>query len=87
MTTNPKTIMVFFLGKSFLINSVDSFTIKCYFFKNMTHTIAQLYKVVKIMRISARRKVLARNKTLADAQSIVKNYKSTSRSMVSFFAQ
>ena len=53
----------------------------------MTHTIAQLYKVVKIMRISARRKVLARNKTLADAQSIVKNYKSTSRSMVSFFAQ
>jgi len=47
----------------------------------------QLFKVVKIMRVSNRRQVLERNLTEAEAQRVVSRYPNSSRSMVVYFKQ
>lgn len=45
------------------------------------------YKVVKIMRISGRRQIIRRNITeLETAQSIVKSYPDSTRSMVVYYS-
>ena len=43
------------------------------------------YKVVKIFRVSGRRKVLETGLTLSEAKRVVKSYPNNSRSMVVFF--
>lgn len=45
------------------------------------------YKVVKVMRISRRRKVLKRGLTEEEARQKVRQYPSSSRSMVVYFKQ
>ena len=45
------------------------------------------YKVVKIFRVSSKRKVLRRGLTKEQAMSLVKSYPDSSRSMVVFFKQ
>ena len=47
----------------------------------------KLYKVVKIGRISNRRKILRRNLTEAEAQRVVKSYPDSNRSMVVYQSQ
>lgn len=47
----------------------------------------QLFKVVRVYRKSARRMVLERNLTEAEAQRVVKRYPDSSRSMVIYTAQ
>jgi hypothetical protein len=47
----------------------------------------QLYKVVKIMRVSKRRQVLERNLTEEKAQRVVDRYPNSSRSIVVYFKQ
>lgn len=51
------------------------------------HLKEQLYKVVKVFRVSLRRKVLNRNLTLEEAQRIVRSYPDSSRSMIVFSKQ
>ncbi len=46
-----------------------------------------LYKVVKVMRISNRRQILERNLTLEQAQRLVKSYPDSNRSMVVYYQQ
>lgn len=45
------------------------------------------YKVVKIFRISGRRKILRKALTEAEAQRVVKSYPGSTRSMVVYFQQ
>jgi hypothetical protein len=47
----------------------------------------QLFKVVKIMRVSNRRQILERNLTEAEAQRVVARFPNSSRSMVIYFKQ
>jgi hypothetical protein len=47
----------------------------------------QLYKVVKIMRVSGRRQILERNLTESEAQRVVARFPNSSRSMVVYFKQ
>src|SRR6266566_4317012 len=46
-----------------------------------------LYKVVKVMRVSCRRKVLARNLSIVSAQTLVKSFPDNKNSMVFYFKQ
>jgi len=46
-----------------------------------------LYKVVKIFRVSRRRQVLERNLTRDEAMRVVNRYPDSSRSMVVFYKQ
>jgi hypothetical protein len=46
-----------------------------------------LYKVVKIFRVSRRRQVLERNLTRDEAMRLVNRYPDSSRSMVVFYKQ
>lgn len=46
-----------------------------------------IYKVVRIFRISARRKVLERDLTLSQAQRLVQSFPDSSRSMVVYYKQ
>jgi hypothetical protein len=46
-----------------------------------------LYKVVKIGRISCRQQIIRKNLTEGDAQILVGQYPSSSRSMVVYFRQ
>jgi hypothetical protein len=56
--------------------------------KNMnTQEKPQLFKVVKIMRVSSRRQILEKNLTEAEAQRVVARYPNSSRSMVVYFKQ
>ena len=52
-----------------------------------TTTAPARYKVVKIMRKSARRQILERNLTESEAQRVVARYPDSSRSMVVYFRQ
>jgi hypothetical protein len=52
-----------------------------------TTTAPALYRVVKIMRKSARRQILERNLTESEAQRVVARYPDSSRSMVVYFRQ
>jgi hypothetical protein len=52
-----------------------------------THQETTRYKVVKIMRKSARRQILERNLTEQEAQRLVARYPDSSRSMVVYFRQ
>ena len=47
----------------------------------------QLFKVVKIMRVSNRRQVLERNLTEEEARRVVARFPNSSRSMVVYFKQ
>ena len=47
----------------------------------------QLFKVVKIMRVSSCRQVLERNLTEAEAQRVVARFPDSSRSMVVYYKQ
>jgi len=47
----------------------------------------QLFKVVKIMRVSSRRQILEKNLTEAEAQRVVARFPDSSRSMVVYFKQ
>jgi hypothetical protein len=47
----------------------------------------QLFKVVKIMRVSGRRQILERNLTEAEARRVVARFPDSSRSMVVYFKQ
>jgi hypothetical protein len=47
----------------------------------------QLYKVVKIMRVSNRRQVLERNLTEEEARRVVARFPNSSRSMVVYLKQ
>jgi hypothetical protein len=46
-----------------------------------------LYKVVKVFRVSYRRKVLRRNLSLESAKSVVNSYPDSNRSIVVFTKQ
>lgn len=50
-------------------------------------TKTERYKVVKIMRKSARRSVLQRNLTLEEAKTMVRSFPSSQKSMVVFYKQ
>jgi len=45
------------------------------------------YKVVKVFRVSGRRKVLEKNLTKEEAQRVVNSYPNSNRSMVVFSKQ
>ena len=45
------------------------------------------FKVVKIFRVSGRRKVLRRGLSEIDAQTVVQSYPNSTRSMVVFFRE
>lgn len=45
------------------------------------------YKVVKMFRISMKRKVLRRGLTIEEAKRVVNSYPNSSRSMVVFYKQ
>jgi hypothetical protein len=47
----------------------------------------QLYKVVKIGRVSMRRQILRRGLTESEAQRVVKSYPNSNRSMVVYMKQ
>lgn len=47
----------------------------------------QKYKVVKIFRVSGRRKILERNLTREEAMRVVNRYPDSTRSMVVFYKQ
>ena len=48
---------------------------------------AQLYKVVKLFRVSGRRQIIQKNLTRDEAMRLVNSYPSSNRSMVVFFKQ
>jgi hypothetical protein len=52
-----------------------------------TENAPQLFKVVKIMRVSNRRQALERNLTEPEAQRVVARYPNSNRSMVVYFRQ
>ena len=52
-----------------------------------TQSTPQLFKVVKIMRVSNRRQVLERSLTEPEAQRVVARFPNSNRSMVVYFRQ
>lgn len=48
---------------------------------------SQLYKVVKVFRVSGRREVIRKNLTREEAMQLVNSYPDSNRSMVVFFKQ
>lgn len=47
----------------------------------------QLYKVVKLFRVSGRRQIIQKNLTREEAMRLVNSYPDSNRSMVVFFKQ